>query len=137
MFLPKISTSAPFKTALLLRPTHLPHLLLHEVWTAFIGDPTDRLDATTSKARSAAFFALAPLCSRQVQPVTGAAKAISEILDPKGLEAFPGLHQRAQHASCDFWHLLWGQGAAAWEACMLVENVSKGARQLHQDTANR
>uniref|UniRef100_A0A383WNJ3 Uncharacterized protein n=1 Tax=Tetradesmus obliquus TaxID=3088 RepID=A0A383WNJ3_TETOB len=67
---------------------------------------------------STTFFALAPFCSRQVQPVTGAAKAISEILDAKGLEAFHRLHQRAQHASCDFWHLLWGEGAAAWEVCI-------------------
>jgi hypothetical protein len=58
MFLPKSSTSAPFNTALLLHPTHLPHLLLHAVWTAYMGDATDRLSA--SKV-STAFFALAPL----------------------------------------------------------------------------
>lgn len=34
------------------------------------------------------------------------------------MEAFHRLHQCAQHALCDFWQLLWVQGAAAWEACI-------------------
>jgi hypothetical protein len=53
-----------------------------------------------------------------VQPLTGAAKAISEILDPKGLEAFSRLQRRSEHASCDVWQLLWREGAAAWEDCV-------------------
>lgn len=47
-----------------------------------------------------------------------AAKAVNDILDPKGLEALHRLHQRAQHASCDWQLLLWWQGAAALEDCI-------------------
>ena len=89
------------------------------MWAAYIGDATDRLDVAASASKvSTAFLALAPLCGKQVQPVTGAAKAISEILDPKGLVAFNRLQRRLQHASCDFWQLLWGKDAAAWENCI-------------------
>jgi len=97
----------------------LPDLLLPTVWAAYIGDATDRLDVAASAGKaSTALLALAPLCGKQVQPVTGAAKAISEILDPKGLDAFNRLQRRSQHASCDFWQLLWGKDAAAWENCI-------------------
>jgi hypothetical protein len=97
----------------------LPDLLLPTVWAAYIGDATDRLDVAASASKaSTAFLALAPLCGKQVQPVTGAAKAISEILDPKGLDAFNRLQRRSEHALCDFWQLLWGKDAAAWENCI-------------------
>ena len=89
------------------------------MWAAYIGDATDRLDVAASASKvSTAFLALAPLYGKQVQPVTGAAKAISEIMDPKGLDAFNRLQRRSQHASCDFWQLLWGKDAAAWENCI-------------------
>jgi hypothetical protein len=97
----------------------LPDLLLPTVWAAYIGDATDRLDVAASASKaSTALLALAPLCGKQVQPLTGAAKAISEILDPKGLESLSRLQRRSEHASCDVWQLLWGKGAAAWEDCV-------------------
>ena len=89
------------------------------MWAAYIGDATDRLDVAASAGKaSTALLALAPLCGKQVQPPTGAAKAISEILDPKGLDAFNRLQRRSEHASCDLWQLLWREGAAAWEDCV-------------------
>jgi hypothetical protein len=97
----------------------LPDLLLPAVWAAYIGDATNRLDVAASASKaSTALLALAPLCGKQVQPLTGAAKAISEILNPKGLEAFSRLQRRSEHASCDLWQLLWREGAAAWEDCV-------------------
>jgi len=114
---------------------HLPHLLLPAVWTAYIGDATDRLDVAASASKaSTAFFAFAPLCDRRVQPVTGAAKAINEVLDSKGLEAFHRLQQRARHASCSCWQLLWGEGAAAWEDCIKQSFAAGMSLQLEEAT---
>jgi hypothetical protein len=103
----------------------LPDLLLPTVWAAYIGDATDRLDVAASASKvSVTLIALAPLCGKHVQPVTRAAKAISEILDPKGLEAFNRLQRRSEHAFCDLWQLLWGK------VLLLGRTVSSSHLQL-------
>jgi hypothetical protein len=58
-----------------------------------------------------------------------------DILDPKGLEAFHRLHHRTQHALCDIWQLLWGQGAAAWEACIKQSFAAGMSLNLEEATA--
>jgi hypothetical protein len=74
-----------------------------------------RLDVAASANKvSTAFIALAPLHGKQAQPVTGATKAVHEILDPKGLEVFNGLQRRCKHASYDFWQLLWVKPFTSW-----------------------
>lgn len=94
-----------------------------------------RLGVATSASKvSTAFIALAPLHGKQVQPVTGAAKAVHEILDPKGLEVFNGLQRRCKHASCDFWQLLWGEDAAAWQDCIKESFAAGMSLELEEAT---
>jgi hypothetical protein len=110
--------SAPFPPHALLRP---PFALFAAatVWATYIGDATDRLDVAASASKvSVAFLALAPVCDKHVQPVTGAAKAIAEILDPRGLEAFNRMQRLLEHVSCDLWQLMWRGDVAAWENCV-------------------